>query len=141
MKIKKTLLIVCSMLSIFSLTACGASDASGLTLKEIFMKALINTLLGMGTVFIVLILISLIISCFTLISKLQNRSEAKKKAAVEEVKPAVVETIPDEAEEYVDDNELIAVIAAAIAAAEGTSVDGFRVRSIKRSKNNAWKRA
>ena len=105
------------------------------------MKALINTLLGMGTVFIVLILISLIISCFTLITKLQNRSEAKKKAAVEEVKPAVVETIPDEAEEYVDDNELIAVIAAAIAAAEGTSVDGFRVRSIKRSKNNAWKRA
>ncbi|MBQ9886386.1 MAG: OadG family protein [Lachnospiraceae bacterium] len=141
MKIKKTLLIVCSMLSMFSLTACGASDASGLTLKEILMKALINTLLGMGTVFIVLILISLIISCFTLISKLQNRSEAKKKAAVEEVKPAVVETIPDEAEEYVDDNELIAVIAAAIAAAEGTSVDGFRVRSIKRSKNNAWKRA
>ena len=31
-----------------------------------------------------------------------------------------------------DDTELVAVIAAAIAAAEGTTTDGFVVRSIKR---------
>ena len=38
-----------------------------------------------------------------------------------------------EAEPVQDDSELIAVIAAAIAAAEGTlSADGFIVRSIKR---------
>ena len=38
-----------------------------------------------------------------------------------------------------DDSELIAVIAAAIAAAEGTSTDGFIVRSIKRRKSNKWR--
>ena len=37
-----------------------------------------------------------------------------------------------------DDAELVAVIAAAIAAAEGTSTDGFVVRSIKRRKSNRW---
>ena len=45
-------------------------------------------------------------------------------------------------EELADDGELVAVIAAAIAAYEGsTSTDGFVVRSIKRSKTNKWKRA
>ena len=42
---------------------------------------------------------------------------------------------------YEDDDELVAVIAAAIAASEGTTTDGFVVRSIKRSKNNKWKNA
>ena len=37
-----------------------------------------------------------------------------------------------------DDTELVAVIAAAIAAAEGTSTDGFVVRSIKRRQSNKW---
>ena len=43
----------------------------------------------------------------------------------------------EEAEEM-DDTELVAVIAAAIAAAEGTTTDGFVVRSIKRRKSNKW---
>lgn len=113
-----------------------------LTANEILMKALINTLLGMGTVFVVLIFISFIISSFKLISKFQKRSEDKKKAKIEaakEINTAAIEST--EVEEEIDDYELIAVISAAIAAMEGTSVDGFRVRSIKRAKNNAWKRA
>ena len=36
------------------------------------------------------------------------------------------------------DTELVAVIAAAIATAEGTTTDGFVVRSIKRRKSNKW---
>ena len=48
----------------------------------------------------------------------------------------------EQEEELADDGELVAVIAAAIAAYEGsTSTDGFVVRSIKRSKTNKWKRA
>ena len=35
-----------------------------------------------------------------------------------------------------DDTELVAVIAAAIAAAEGTTTDGFVVRSIRKVKRN-----
>ena len=50
--------------------------------------------------------------------------------------PAVAAAV-EEAEEM-DDTELVAVIAAAIAAAEGTTTDGFVVRSIKRRKSNKW---
>lgn len=103
------------------------------TFGELMEKAALNTLLGMGTVFVVLILICLIISCFTFIPKIQA---AFKKAPKEEVQPAAVDnTIAQiiEKEELSDDFELVAVIAAAIAASEGaTSTDGFVVRSIRK---------
>lgn len=100
---------------------------------ELMNKAFLNTLLGMGTVFVVLILICLIISCFTLIPKIQA---AFTKKPEEEPKPAAVDnTIAQiiEKEELSDDLELVAVIAAAIAASEGAvSTDGFVVRSIRK---------
>lgn len=103
--------------------------------SELMGTAALNTLLGMGTVFSVLILISLIISCFVFIPKLQ--AALTKKPSKEEVKTSAVDnTIAQiiEKEELVDDTELIAVIAAAIAASEGAvSADGFVVRSIKRA--------
>lgn len=105
-------------------------------------KAALNTLLGMGTVFIVLILISAIISCFSFIPKIQNK--LTKKSRKEEVKNAAVDnTIAQiiEKEELSDDLELVAVISAAIAASEGaSSTDGFVVRSIRRA-GNKWQRA
>ena len=56
--------------------------------------------------------------------------------------PAPAPAEEEQEEELADDGELVAVIAAAIAAYEGsTSTDGFVVRSIKRSKTNKWKRA
>lgn len=111
-----------------------------LTVKEILMKALVNTLLGMGTVFCVLIFISMLISCFKFISKAQNKPKDSKLEAKADNKTQTSPVLETEADE-IDDYELIAVISAAIAAAEGTSVDGFRVRSIKRAKNNTWNRA
>ena len=54
--------------------------------------------------------------------------------------PAPVAAPVVEEEEYVDDTELISVIAAAIAASEGkTSANGLVVRSIKRVPNRSWK--
>ena len=55
-------------------------------------------------------------------------------------KPAAVpkEKMSEEPEDVSADTELAAVIAAAIAASEGTSADGFVVRSIKRRKSNKW---
>ena len=111
-----------------------------LTVKEILMKALVNTLLGMGTVFCVLIFISMLISCFKFISKAQNKSKDSKLEAKADNKTQTSPVLETEADE-IDDYELIAVISAAIAVAEGTSVDGFRVRSIKRAKNSTWNRA
>ena len=46
---------------------------------------------------------------------------------------------PVEEEELADDGALVAVIAAAIAASENMSTDGFVVRSIRKSKKNNWR--
>jgi len=99
-------------------------------------KALMNTLMGMGTVFLVLIFISFIISLFKYI----NQADTKKPAEVVVTPaPPVVEAVEEEAEELVDDTELVAVITAAIAAYAGTSAEGFQVRSIKRAAKSTWK--
>ena len=107
------------------------------SLGETMQKALMNTLMGLGTVFCILILISLIIYAFKVIPYLTQKAEEKKAAAAGAATQTVVAETPKAAEpEPVapaqDDLELIAVISAAVAAAEGTSADGFVVRSIKR---------
>lgn len=102
------------------------------TFGELMEKAALNTVLGMGTVFAVLILISLIISCFTFIPKIQAALTKKPK---EEKKPAAADhTIAQivEKEEQPDDLELVAVITAAIAAGGAAPTDGFVVRSIRK---------
>ncbi len=111
------------------------------TFGEQMKKAALNTLLGMGTVFVVLILISFIISLFTFIPKIQDKFSKKK--VQEEVKPAVQKPVmqAQEEEDLTDDLELVAVIAAAVAASEGaSSADGFMVRSIRRAGRN-WQKA
>lgn len=117
-----------------------------MSLGEILVKALINTLLGMGTVFVVLIFIAFLIS---LLPKLTAVIESigKKKEPVSPVSapapasaPAVLSAADEPEEELVDDLELVAVITAAIAASEGVPTDGFIVRSIRKSTQNKWKR-
>ena len=97
------------------------------TLGEKMAKAGLNTLMGMGTVFGVLILISLIIYCFRYISVLQNLGKKKEAEVAEATSAEEVEEAP-----LTDDLELVAVISAAIAASTGTSTDSFVVRSINR---------
>ena len=107
---------------------------------EIAKKAALNTLIGMGSVFAVLILLAFIISLFKYVSVFENRGKAKKDAAKKAAAPAPAPVAPA-APAPTDDLQLIAVITAAIAAAEGTSTDGFVVRSIERRSNNKWKKA
>lgn len=127
-----------------SLTVSGIYSMS-----EILSKAGMNTLLGMGTVFVVLIIISVIISLLKYIPKLQEAfsrkntkaqaAEVSAAAAPEPVQTAVPEAAPEpEPEDMTDDGELVAVIAAAIAASEEVPADGFIVRSIRRRKSNKW---
>lgn len=107
---------------------------------EIMAKAGMNTLIGMGTVFVVLILISLIISCFSLVSKFEAKQKKEEPVAAAASAP-VVEQITAK-EELSDDTELVAVIAAAIAAYEGAAnTDGFVVRSIRKSNKSKWQNA
>ncbi len=97
------------------------------TLGEIMQKAALNTIMGIVTVFVILILISLVIFCFRIIPYLEKKFAGEKETATVSA-PAVAEASSDE----VDDLELIAVIAAAIASETGTPTDSFVVRSIKR---------
>lgn len=107
------------------------------TTGEKMQKAALNTVMGMGTVFVMLIIICLIISLFRFIpvleDKLKNRkADGQEKATVgtQPTAAAIPEAAISEAE--TDNLELVAVIAAAIAASTGQSTDDFVVRSIKR---------
>ncbi len=92
-----------------------------------------NTLLGMGTVFIVLILMSIIIYLLRFIpvalAKLKGKSKEEPASAPAESTQAIEAPI---AADLTDDFELVAVIAAAIAASEQVPIDSFVVRTIKR---------
>ncbi len=104
------------------------------SLGEMMEQAALNTVLGMGTTFVILILLAVIISLFAFIPKIQAAFQ-KKPAAAPAPAAAAPAAAPVVEEEVVDDGELIAVIAAAIAASEGrTSTDGFQVRSIRKSR-------
>lgn len=106
------------------------------TFGETMTKAALNTLMGMGTVFAVLILIIALISSFALIPKIQAAFSGKKEekpAAEAKVVQQIVKNEEVAYEDVTDDAELVAVIAAAIAAYEGSgSAGGYVVRSLKR---------
>lgn len=105
-------------------------------------RAGMNTLMGIGIVFLMLLFLSFVIGLFKYIEKFQN--VGKKKAAEEAPKaeeapaPAIAQSEAAD-EDFADDLELVAVISAAIAAYENTSGNSFVVRSIKKS--NKWHRA
>lgn len=112
-----------------------------MTYSEVLMKALTNTALGMGTVFLALIFIACIIALLPKVTGAIESIGKKKKeeaAAAPVEKVQLPEVVPEE--EGIDDYELVAVITAAIAAMEGVPADGFVVRSIKRSPQNKWRR-
>lgn len=115
------------------------------TRAELVGQAGLNTVIGMGIVFIVLIFIAFLISLFKYINKAEtyfaNRKRAKEEAAFTPVDPANAPVLYEEEEELVDDLELVAVITAAVAASMNTSVDNLVVRSIKRKSTNKWSKA
>lgn len=116
------------------------------TMSEILKKAVLNTLLGMGTVFLVLIFISIIISLLKYVpSLLSGKRETREQKAgqIEQTTASVPKSsepsaVNAEKTEDMDDTVLAAVIAAAIASAEGVSPQSFVVRSIKRRPENKW---
>lgn len=116
------------------------------TKGELMKQAGMNTLIGMGTVFVVLIFISFIISLFKFLPallakkpKITEMKEEKTPAKAEASAPAAMSGDAD----LMNDAELVAVITAAIYAASGSgtssyagavSKDRLVVRSIRRAK-------
>lgn len=105
------------------------------TMADAMVKAALNTVIGMGTVFIVLVLISFIIALFGYIPKIQAKMAERKNKDVKEesIDNTIAQIVEKEEVDVTDDYELVAVIAAAIAASEGAaSTDGFVVRSVRK---------
>lgn len=108
------------------------------SISEILQKAGLNTVLGMGTTFAVLIFLSFIIWLLKFIPALEKKFRKTPETAAIAEEPAASAPAPVAEPDEADDTELAAVIAAAVAASEGTSPEGFIVRSIKRRKSNKW---
>ncbi len=119
-------------------TDMSAGVEEDTSMGALLMTATVYTVIGIGTVFLVLIFISLLISCFKYIhaweegkKKAAAPASAPKAASAPAVKPAAAPAVtgPD----LSDDAELVAVMTAAIAAYEGSAVsNGLVVRSIRR---------
>ena len=130
---KKLMACVALLLPALALTGCGSQFGDKM------VRAGMNTLMGMGTVFVVLIFIAFLISRFKYISRLEDWFR-KRKAKNE---PTVTETVAEEpaADEEIDETDdlaLVAVITAALAASLETSPDKLVVRSIRRKNTNRW---
>ena len=120
----------------YSMKSTGYTIEPVYSLSEKMSKAGMNTLISISIVFCVLILISLVIYAFNIFPYMEKK---KKEKALQNQPVVEAASVKSEAVEQpvadtntVDDAELIAVIAAAIAASEGTSTSGFVVRSINR---------
>ncbi|MBQ3913421.1 MAG: OadG family protein [Lachnospiraceae bacterium] len=107
---------------------------AGESLGETMARAGLNTVMGIGIVFLALAFISIVIAIQgKIFQAIANKKSAPK--TVEAPKPAVVE---EPVEELSDDEELVAVITAAIYAFEAEAGDGYVpadglvVRSIRR---------
>ncbi|MDO4616296.1 MAG: OadG family transporter subunit [Lachnospiraceae bacterium] len=117
------------------------------SMGEKMSQAGINFVTGILIVFLILLFLAFLISLFKYVNP--NARKKKKSAAAPAPAAAPKAAAPAPAEEIVDvasnDEEIIAVIAAAIAAAEadGTATgDSYVVRSIRRVGNTrGWKRA
>ncbi len=109
--------------------------------------------IGIGTVFGVLVFISLLISCFKFIHKWESGKSAGKNTQAAAPVPASPAPAPVAAptpaaapapaadQDLMDDTELLLLITTAIAAYEGTSSNGLKVRSIRRAQGAKWKRS
>lgn len=119
------------------------TDESKETLGTKLETAAGNTATGLITVFVILAFLILVISLFNFLPK--PTSGKKKDAKAKAPAPAPAAPVKKEAApvaEEVDlakNEELVAVIAAAIAASEDKPVEGYVVRSIKRLHNNKWR--
>lgn len=115
-------------------------EVTGLTLEPIYSmgekmsKAGMNTVISVSIVFLVLILISLIIAGFNIFPYLEKKKKQEQAPQQQRApQPAPVPVpVPAPAAAVSDDTELVAVIAAAIAADTGMPASDFVVRSIRR---------
>lgn len=108
----------------------------------LMQRAALNTVMGLGIVFLTLLFLSWLIGKLHYIPDMVEKMGKKDEPAAAPVPaPAPVVPAAPVEEDLTDDLELVAVITAAIAASGTTSGDGFVVRSIKKANKKSWQRA
>lgn len=98
------------------------------------LHALLNMLLGMGSVFVVLVIICLIIYCFKIFPYLDSKFKAKESLSATNNVDTSADVPAQEISVEEDMGAIVAAITAAITAYTGMSSDEFVVRSIVRKK-------
>lgn len=111
------------------------------SMGKLIERAGLNTVMGIGIVFLALLFLSFLIGRLHIIPDLIEKKEAEKAPVAPAAPAPVAAPVVEEEEDLMDDLELVAVITAAIAASETTSGDGFVVRSIKKANRRNWQRA
>lgn len=127
----------------FTATVIFSADTDE-SLGKVMQEAAMNTIMGLGIVFLTLLFLSILIGQFKHIATIENAIRKKKEgvpAAPAAPAAAPAAPVPAAEKETDADAELAAVIAAAVAAYEGTATDGFVVRSIKKRNRNKWQNA
>ncbi len=108
--------------------------------SDLIKTGLAYTVMGVLVVFLILIIIMLCIKAMALLSgnadtQSKNSNQTKN---VEKKAPAPV-AVPVVKKD--NDEEIVAVITAAIAAMLGESASGFRIRSYRKAQGNEWNQA
>ena len=120
---------------------------NGLTLNEALRMGGITTLTGLSIVFAVLVILMIVLMLFKVIFY----KDPKKQKTVKEAEPVniiggasgVTEIKTVAKDDDMDENELIAVLTAAVAASLNTSTYNLRIKSYRRTDNKmpAWNKA
>ncbi len=109
------------------------ATGQGVTLSEALSMGGLTTVLGLTIVFSVLIILMIILMLFKVIFYKKN----------EKKKPIIEETAPAQAEAAENDEELVAVLTAAVAAYLNTSTYNLKIKSYRRINDDRpiWNKA
>ena len=100
--------------------------------NELIVEGLVYTVMGILVVFMILVIIMLVIKAMAAFSGNNENKKTPQKAE---------KTAVDVSEPKKDNNAIIAVITAAIAAILGKSATGFRIRSYRKIQDGEWNKA
>lgn len=122
------------------ISAAAAVTEAELTLGEKMSEGVMTLIIGMGTVFVVLIVLWLMVA---LMGRVITAMSGKKAAAIPAPKAAIAEPVREErvavkaddgkADDGVVPPELIAVLSAAVASCEGPDAPRLVIRSVRRT--------
>lgn len=106
----------------------------GLSLAEALKTGSTTTVLGLSIVFSVLIVLMIVLALFKVIFYRQPKTKNT---------PVPAEALSQEVPDDTDEDELIAVLTAAVAASLNTSTYNLRIKSYRRTDNKmpAWNKA